>query len=61
MAETFPESVTDWACDTLVRIAMEHVMARKGARCGICRTRWPCHTYRLATGDPNVRGTHDNR
>lgn len=44
--------VSEWACDLLVRIATEHLMTRKGHRCGICRTRWPCHTYRLATGDP---------
>jgi hypothetical protein len=49
-----PEKVLlHWACDQLVKIALQHIMTRTGLRCGICRTRWPCHTYQLATGDPD--------
>lgn len=52
-----PETVVlEWACDLLVRIAEEHLMTRHvilGIHlCGICCERWPCKTYRLATGDP---------
>lgn len=51
------KTIADWACDQLVRIALEHAVNRSETRCRICRTRWPCYTYRLATGDPH----DDNR
>jgi hypothetical protein len=44
--------LTDWAMDQLVLIGQEHLLSRRGTRCGICRTRWPCRTYKMATGDP---------
>jgi hypothetical protein len=47
-----PAAIGAWACDQLVKIALQHIMSRRPTRCGICRTRWPCLTYRLATGEP---------
>lgn len=59
MAELNPtDTLLDRACDLLVQIAQLHLMTRREApagwphhSCGICGTRWPCRTYRIATGD----------
>lgn len=61
MAELNPtDTLLDRACDLLVAIAQLHLMTRREPlpviklphhTCGICGTRWPCRTYRIATGD----------
>ena len=54
------EGLLERACDLLVAIAQLHIMSRRPPMpvikklhdtCGICGVRWPCRTYRLATGD----------